>query len=111
MVSQPLGRPATYSDILALPDNVVGEIVGDLVVSPRPKVADQNVASEMYLGFEQDPPAAGPAVAELKRRNEGPTQAAGCKGMRGRQGETVPAARTGRGSCLSMPAHRSRPFG
>ena len=30
-------RRATYADILALPENVVGEIIqGDLVVSPRP---------------------------------------------------------------------------
>jgi len=30
-------RGATYADILALPENVVGEIIqGDLVVSPRP---------------------------------------------------------------------------
>jgi Uma2 family endonuclease len=30
-------RPATYADILALPENVVGEILdGELVVSPRP---------------------------------------------------------------------------
>jgi len=33
----PVRRPATYEDILALPENVVGEILdGELVVSPRP---------------------------------------------------------------------------
>jgi hypothetical protein len=31
------GRPASYEDILRLPENVVGEIVdGELIVSPRP---------------------------------------------------------------------------
>jgi hypothetical protein len=30
-------RPASYEDILRLPENVIGEIVdGDLIVSPRP---------------------------------------------------------------------------
>jgi Uma2 family endonuclease len=33
----PVRRPATYDDLLALPDHVVGEIVdGELYVSPRP---------------------------------------------------------------------------
>jgi Uma2 family endonuclease len=32
--------PATYDDILALPEHVVGEIIdGDLIVSPRPRPA------------------------------------------------------------------------
>jgi Uma2 family endonuclease len=36
-VTQPARLPATYDDILALPENVVGEIVnGELIVSPRP---------------------------------------------------------------------------
>jgi len=38
-MTQPAPRPATYQDILALPEHVVGEIVdGELVVSPRPAV-------------------------------------------------------------------------
>lgn len=33
----PANKPATYADILALPEHVVGEIIdGELVVSPRP---------------------------------------------------------------------------
>jgi Uma2 family endonuclease len=33
----PLGRPATYQDLVALPDHVVAEIIdGDLYASPRP---------------------------------------------------------------------------
>lgn len=38
-MTQPARRPATYEDILALPEHVVGEIVdGELSVSPRPAV-------------------------------------------------------------------------
>ena len=38
-MTQPARRPATYEDILALPEHLVGEIVdGELVVSPRPAV-------------------------------------------------------------------------
>ena len=33
----PAKKPATYADLQALPDHVVGEIIdGELVVSPRP---------------------------------------------------------------------------
>jgi Uma2 family endonuclease len=33
----PVNRPATYDDIVALPDHLVGEILdGELIVSPRP---------------------------------------------------------------------------
>jgi Uma2 family endonuclease len=36
-VPQPARRPATYDDLLALPENVVGEIIsGEVSVSPRP---------------------------------------------------------------------------
>jgi hypothetical protein len=38
-VVRPTKRPATYADIEALPENLVGEIVGgELFVSPRPAV-------------------------------------------------------------------------
>lgn len=38
-MTQPARRPATYEDILALPEHLVGEIVdGELSVSPRPAV-------------------------------------------------------------------------
>ncbi len=41
-------RPATYEDLLALPEHVVGEIVGgDLVVSPRPAVPQAVGASAL----------------------------------------------------------------
>jgi len=44
-------RPAAYSDLLALPENVVGQIIdGDLVVAPRP--APPHVNATSYLGGE-----------------------------------------------------------
>jgi Uma2 family endonuclease len=44
-------RPATYEDILRLPENVVGEIVdGDLVVSPRP--APRHALASSAIGGE-----------------------------------------------------------
>lgn len=37
-MAKPPERPATYDDLLALPEHVVGEIMdGELVVSPRPR--------------------------------------------------------------------------
>jgi len=43
------GGPATYDDILALPEHVVGEIIdGELVVSPRP--ASRHAAASTSLG-------------------------------------------------------------
>jgi hypothetical protein len=44
-------KPATYEDIVALPEHVVGEIVdGELFVSPRPRFGHARVAS--VLGVE-----------------------------------------------------------
>ena len=44
-------RPASYEDILNLPENVVGEIVdGDLIVSPRP--AARHARASSSLGIE-----------------------------------------------------------
>ena len=44
-------RPATYADLSALPDNVVGQIVdGELIVSPRP--APLHAIATSYLGGE-----------------------------------------------------------
>jgi Uma2 family endonuclease len=41
-------RPATYADLLALPENVVGEIVdGELIVSPRPAPAHAIATSSL----------------------------------------------------------------
>jgi len=43
--------PATYADLLGLPDNMVGQIVdGELVVSPRP--APAHAIATSYLGIE-----------------------------------------------------------
>jgi hypothetical protein len=47
----PKKRPATYADLLALPQNVVGQIIdGNLVVAPRP--APRHVNATSYLGGE-----------------------------------------------------------
>lgn len=47
-------RRATYEDILALPDNVVGEIIdGELVVSARP--APRHAQASSYLSGELHP--------------------------------------------------------
>ena len=48
-------RRATYADILALPENVVGEIIqGDLVVSPRP--APPHALASSNIGVDLIPP-------------------------------------------------------
>ncbi len=44
----PAKGPATYADIVALPEHLVGEILsGELVVSPRPAPRHANVASSL----------------------------------------------------------------
>ncbi len=56
-MGQPLttSQPATYADIVALPENVVGEIIGgDLFVSPRP--APRHAVASSVLGGELGPP-------------------------------------------------------
>ena len=56
-MSQPRSpaRPATYNDVLALPEHVVGEIIGgELIVSPRP-APRHAVATSVLLG-ELGPP-------------------------------------------------------
>jgi Uma2 family endonuclease len=54
-VAHPVKRPASYEDILALPDHVVGEIVdGELHVSPRP--ASPHATASSALGEELGPP-------------------------------------------------------
>jgi Uma2 family endonuclease len=51
-------RPATYDDLLALPDHVVGEIIaGELIVSPRP--APRHAVATSVLGGELGPPYHG----------------------------------------------------
>lgn len=48
-------RPATYDDILALPEHVVGEIIsGELIVSPRP--APRHAVAASVLSGELGPP-------------------------------------------------------
>jgi Uma2 family endonuclease len=54
-IAIPAHKPATYADILALPENVVGEIVdGELYVSPRP--ASPHAMASSVLGEELGPP-------------------------------------------------------
>ena len=44
-------RPATYEDVLGLPENVVGEIIdGELIVSPRP--APRHALASSLIGGE-----------------------------------------------------------
>jgi Uma2 family endonuclease len=53
--ARPPARPATYDDILALPEHVVGEILaGELIVSPRP--APRHAVAASVLGGELGPP-------------------------------------------------------
>jgi Uma2 family endonuclease len=48
-------RPATYADLLALPEHVIGEIIaGELVVSPRP--APRHAVAATVLSGELGPP-------------------------------------------------------
>lgn len=54
-MANPAKRAAGYEDLLALPDHVVGEIVGgELHVSPRP--APRHAAAASALGEELGPP-------------------------------------------------------
>ena len=49
-MAEPARRRATYDDIVALPEHVVGEIVdGDLVVSPRPAARHANAAGAVHF--------------------------------------------------------------
>ena len=49
--ASPKSRPASYEDILRLPENVVGEIVdGELIVSPRP--ASRHALASSVIGAE-----------------------------------------------------------
>lgn len=56
----PLGRPATYDDLVALPDHVVGEIVDDeLWASPRPAPRHARAHTSLVIAigaaFERGP--------------------------------------------------------
>jgi Uma2 family endonuclease len=57
MVASPAGKPATYEDLLRLPDDRIGEIVdGELYASPRPAVphavAHSALNSELGAPFQ-----------------------------------------------------------
>jgi len=54
-VAEPVRKKATYEDLLALPEHLIGEIVGgELHVTPRPAVRHTRAASR--LGAELDGP-------------------------------------------------------
>jgi Uma2 family endonuclease len=56
--SRPGAKPATYDDLLALPEHVVGEIIGgELIVSPRP--APRHAVAASVLGGDLGPPYHG----------------------------------------------------
>jgi Uma2 family endonuclease len=45
-MSSPAKKFATYEDLLALPDNVIGELIsGELIASPRPKIRHARASS------------------------------------------------------------------
>ena len=59
-----LGRPATYDDLVALPEHLVGEIVDDeLWASPRPAPRHARAESQLMveLGSTMESGAAGRA--------------------------------------------------
>jgi Uma2 family endonuclease len=52
MSGKPAKRPATYEDLLRVPDHLVAEIVdGELVTSPRPALRHAGAASSLYGGI------------------------------------------------------------
>lgn len=54
-MSSPAHRPATYADLLKVPDNLVAEIIdGELHTSPRP--APRHAVSASVLGGDLNPP-------------------------------------------------------
>ena len=55
---RPDTRPATYDDVLSLPEHVVGEIIGgELIVSPRP--SPRHAIAATVLSGELGPPYHG----------------------------------------------------
>lgn len=64
-MSQPVRRPATYSDLLALPEDVRAEIVGGEIVTlpaPRPRHSKPQGAIRRFVGgpFDDDDGFGGP---------------------------------------------------
>jgi Uma2 family endonuclease len=52
MSAEPAGRAATYEDLVALPEHVVGELIdGELVVSPRPAAPHTVAASVLGIAI------------------------------------------------------------
>ena len=63
-MANPAKRPATYDDLLKVPDHLIAELIdGDLYASPRPASRHERVAGHLYriLGgaFEDDLDGAG----------------------------------------------------
>jgi Uma2 family endonuclease len=49
-MSQPAKRPATYADLEALPEHVIGELIGgELIVSPRPAGLHTRIATNLTI--------------------------------------------------------------
>jgi Uma2 family endonuclease len=62
-MAQPKQRRATYEDLLAVPDNLVAEIIdGDLLTSPRPAARHARASSRLgvHLGGPFDSGIGGP---------------------------------------------------
>src|SRR3954468_4688276 len=59
----PARRPATYEDLCALPDHVIGELIaGELIASPRPSIPHSRASSVLSddLGGPFDRGRGGP---------------------------------------------------
>ena len=67
-------KPATYEDLLALPENVVGELIdGMLYTRPRPAMPHASVASG--LGFDIGGPGGGSARGRTRPTPRSPFDA------------------------------------
>lgn len=80
-MTQPVRKPATYDDVLAVPDHMVAEIInGELIVSPRPAPPHARAASVLgdVLGGPFDRGAGGPGgwwiLDEPELHLQGPEQ-------------------------------------
>lgn len=62
-VAKPAKRPATYEDLLEVPDHLIAELIdGELYTSPRPASRHERVAGQLYriLGNAFDDGVGGP---------------------------------------------------
>ena len=60
MAAKRAGKPATYDDLLKLPENVIGELMGgELIVSPRPAgphtLAGSTIGGDLNSSFSRPP--------------------------------------------------------